>query len=99
MRSMECRNWPPLLTPRANEAKVRPHAWRSHGSWKTGSVGSASTGPKPSMPPRSCTPSIDSPCHGPAGVSRGGGRRRLHGPEHAQEVLAEDAAHLALGEA
>src|SRR5262245_3539855 len=30
----------------------------SHAAWKTGSFSSRSTGPKPCMPPRSCTPSM-----------------------------------------
>src|SRR6185369_10715287 len=33
----------------------------SQGAWKTGSSASRSTGPKPCIPPRSCTPSIGRP--------------------------------------
>src|SRR4051794_7652588 len=92
MRSIEWRNWPPLLTPMAKEAKVTPHACRSHASWNTGSPGSTSTGPNPSMPPRSWMPSTHASL-------RGGGCCRFDGGQHAQGVLAEDATHVGLGHA
>src|SRR4051812_32212888 len=57
MRSMLCRNSPPGVRNRAIVAMLTRKARRSQSSPKGGSDGGASTGPNPSRPPRSCTPS------------------------------------------
>jgi hypothetical protein len=57
MRSMWGRRLPP---PTASElAIISPWARPSPGAWNGGSSASASTGPKPCMPPMSWTASID----------------------------------------
>src|SRR3979490_997986 len=49
-----------LLMPRlVARASIIPWARPSHGSWNGGSPASATTGPNPSMPPRSWMPSTD----------------------------------------
>ena len=56
MRSIAWRNRP-LRCPAIMAAAVSRKARRSQVEWKTGSSASTSTGPKPCIPPRSCTPS------------------------------------------
>src|SRR6266851_7885222 len=58
MRSMPWRNSSMLKKPRAPPARWIASTAASHAAWKTGSFSSRSTGPKPCMPPRSCTPSM-----------------------------------------
>src|SRR3954452_24700045 len=58
MRSMLWRNRPPGTRKAPSVAMLTRKARRSQSSWNTGSDGGASTGPKPSIPPTSWTPSI-----------------------------------------
>src|SRR5438105_7214867 len=60
MRSMLWRKAPPDVCTAMSTAMLMRRARRSQSSPNTGSDGGASTGPKPSMPPRSCTPSTGS---------------------------------------
>ncbi len=47
-----------LKSRREPVARVMVSTAASHVAWKTGSFSSRSMGPKPCMPPRSCTPSM-----------------------------------------
>src|SRR3954454_4831019 len=58
MRSMLWRNRPPGTRKAPSVAMLTRKARRSQSSWNTGSDGGASTGPKPSSPPTSWTPSM-----------------------------------------
>src|SRR5512138_2763581 len=55
---MPWRNSSMLYTPRAAPARIMAITAASQAAWNTGSFSSRSMGPKPCMPPRSCTPSI-----------------------------------------
>src|SRR5712664_2602059 len=71
-----------LKKPRAPPARSIASTAASHAAWKTGSFSSRSTGPKPCMPPRSCTPSM--PAILSAGVHDLGGMQGF-GPVEREE--------------
>src|SRR3954466_12492695 len=73
MRSMLWRNRPPVGRRPIPTARFTRNVRRSQSSANTGSAGGASTGPNPSIPPTSWTPSI-SACLLQIGNPAAGGR-------------------------